>query len=93
MRLNVAQILILCREAVNKEHPENMYPSFTRTAYVIKFLHGASDALQVMKRRNEAGMIDDVILGIKRDGIAHLLSKIREADNMRDAVTSKLEVN
>jgi len=91
MRHNIATVLICCREAINLQYPAKLYPPFTRTAETIKFLHGAAEGLRVYERRNEAGIIDDIIAGIKRDGLAHLDAKIREAENMRMAVSAKVE--
>ena len=93
MRHTILTILISAREGINGTFPENLYPPFTRTAETIKFLHGAADALRAFKRKNESGIIEDVIAGIKRDGLKHLYDKIREAENMRVQVSSKLEVD
>lgn len=93
MRHTITTILICTREAINAQYPEHLYPTYTRTAETIKFLHGAVTGLRSFKRQNEAGILDDIIAGIKRDGLAHLYAKIREADNMRQAVSSKLLEN
>lgn len=93
MRHTVATILISCREGINAQYPATKYPSFTRTGEAIKFLHGTAAGLRAFKRANEAGIIDEVIAGIKRDGFSHLEAKIREAENMRSQVTAKLLEN
>lgn len=91
MRHNIFTILVSCREGINATFPATKYPSFTRTAEAIKFLHGTAAGLRAFKRANEAGIIDDIIAGIKRDGFSHLEVKIREAENMRAQVSAKLE--
>ena len=90
MRHNIATILICTREAIDAQYPANLYPPFTRTAETIKFLHGASQGLRVYERKNEAGILDDIIAGIKRDGLDYLYAKIREAENMRNQVSAKV---
>jgi hypothetical protein len=91
MRHTTYTILVATREAINGAFPESQYPPFTRTAETIKFLHGAVTGLRSFKRHNEAGIIDDVIAGIKRDGLKYLQAKINEVDNMRNAVSAKVE--
>ena len=87
MRHTTGTILLCCREAINTEFPADQYPPFTRTGAAIKFLHGAAEALFTYDRKNESGIINDVIAGIKRDGLQHLELRIREAENLRNQVT------
>lgn len=91
MRHTIATILISCREGINATFPATLYPPFTRTAETIKFLHGASAGLRAFKRDNEAGIIDDIVRGIKRDGFKYLEEKIRESESIRAQVSAKLE--
>lgn len=91
MRHTIFTILFITRERINEQFPDKLYPPFTRTAEAIKFLHGAVQGLRTFKRSNEAGILDSVIEGIKRDGLKYLDGKIREAQSIRDQVSARLE--